>query len=327
MNRPVQFGVLGCGRIARKAMVPALQSCPASELRAVASRREGVAETFAAEFGIPQAWPSYEALLADPEIDAVYIPASGDEHATLARLAAARGKHVLCEKPLTMRAVEAAELAETCRAAGVLLQEAFMWRHHPRTAATLALLADGVLGPLRQMNVSFSFRLDPADWRMLRERGGGALWDLGCYGISAARLFTGAEPAEVYARSRFAATGVDLSTQVALRFPGDVLANIDCSFEVPWRCRLELVGETGRLEWPAAFQHWDPVIHLWRTAERNVPPELVHCESANQYVCQVQAFCDSIHAGRLLPPAEDGEANMRVVEQADHCAREGSGVA
>ena len=306
-------------------MIPALLACPDSELRALASRREGVAQACAAEFGVPQAWSSYEELLADDEIDAVYIPASGEEHAALTRLAAASGKHVLCEKPLTMRAAEAEELAEVCARSGVLLQEGFMWRHHPRTAATLRLLSDGVLGPLRQVNVSFSFRLDPVDWRMCRERGGGALWDLGCYGVNAARLFTGAEPMEIYARSRFAATGVDLSTQVALRFPGEVLANIDCSFEVPWRCRLELVGEAARLEWPAAFQHWDPVIHLWRTAERNVPPELVHCESANQYACQAQAFCDSIREGRLLPPAEDGRANVRVLEEADRVARAAAG--
>jgi predicted dehydrogenase len=196
-----------------------------------------------------------------------------------------------------------------------------MWRHHPRATRTQELLRAGAIGSLRLVNVSFSFQLKPDDWRMRPERGGGAMWDIGCYGVDAARFFTAAEPADVYARARFAPTGVDLTMQLALRFPGDVLANIDCSFEAPWRCRLELIGDAGRIEWPMAFQHTLPVIHLWRTTQREAEPETIACEEINQFACQTTAFCRSIAAGQVVAPAEDGLANMRVLQHALDLAR------
>jgi xylose dehydrogenase (NAD/NADP) len=262
MTQPLRFGVLGCARIARKSIIPAIQSVPDAQLHAIASRRPGVAAEWAQEFGAPASYTDYEALLADAAVDAVYIPATGEEHGPLTIAAARAGKHVLCEKPLATSAAEAVAMVEACRSAGVILQEAFMWRHHPRTARTREMLAAGTIGPLRQINVSFSFPLKPDDWRHRPERGGGVMWDLGCYGVNAARLFAAGEPDEVYARAHFGPTGVDLSMQIALRFPGDVLANIDCSFEAPWRCRMELVGSTGRIEWHTAFQDWAPEIRL-----------------------------------------------------------------
>jgi xylose dehydrogenase (NAD/NADP) len=332
MTAPVRLGILGCGRIVHKFAPGVLQSQAAS-LVAIASRRPGAAESLLRELsakhpgalaspaGPPRCFTSYEALLADPAIDAVYIPATGDEHAPLTLAAARAGKHVLCEKPLAPSLAEAEQMVSACRDAGVVLQEAFMWRHHPRATRTKELIDAGAIGALRLVNVSFSFQLKPDDWRMRPERGGGAMWDIGCYGVDAARFFTRSEPAAVYARARFAPTGVDLMMQLALRFPGDVFANIDCSFEAPWRCRLELVGDGGRIEWPMAFQHSLPVIHLWRTTQREAEPETIACEEANQFACQTTAFCRSIAAGRVVPPAEDGLANMRVLEQALKVAR------
>lgn len=323
---PVRIGILGCGRIARK-MIPALQGTPACRLTAIASGRAGVAAACAREFNVPRWHDSYAALLDDPEIDAVYIPATGEQHHPLTLAAAAAGKHVLCEKPLATSVAEAAEMVKACGRNGVLLQEAFMWRHHPRTIETTRLLQAGALGELRLINVSFSFPLKPDDWRMRPERGGGAMWDIGCYGVDAARYFTGKEPLDVHARAHWADTGVDLSMQLALRFPGEVLANVDCSFEVPWRCRLELVGTQGRLEWPCAFQHWEPVVHLYTASDWKAPPQVIACAEISQYACQVKSFCESIHAGRLLPPAEDGLANMRVLERALVAAKSAGGSA
>ncbi len=314
-QRPIGLGILGCGRIVRK-MIPALRGVEECRLVAISSSRPGVAAEWGREFDIERTCDSHAALLADPDVEAVYIPATGDLHHPLTLAAAAAGKHVLCEKPLAASLPQAEEMVQACARAGVLLQEAFMWRHHPRATATRELLCRGAIGELRLINVSFSFLLQPDDWRMRPERGGGAMWDIGCYGVDAARYFTQSEPRETYARARFAGTGIDLSMQAALRFPGDVLTQIDCSFEVPWRCRLELVGTAGRIEWPCAFQHWEPVIHLYHSSDWKQPPEVLPCEDVSQYACQVRAFCTSIRAGRLLPPAEDGLANMRVLAAA-----------
>jgi predicted dehydrogenase len=323
MSPPVRIGVLGCARIARKSVLPVLRSSTQGALRAVASRRPGVAAEWASEFGAARACESYAELLEDPEVDAVYIPATGEEHASLTIAAARAGKHVLCEKPLATSVAEAREMVAACREAGVILQEAFMWRHHPRTSRTLELIREGAIGPLRLINVSFSFPLNRADWRTRPERGGGVTWDLGCYGVNASRLFTGAEPCEVYARGHYGPSGVDLTMQIAIRFPGNVLANIDCSFEAPWRCRLELVGESGRIEWPTAFQHWTPTILLDTRSDWTIPPEAIACESVNQYARQLEDFCESVRAGRLLTPAEDGLMNTQVVVRALESAATG----
>ena len=123
---------------------------------------------------------------------------------------------------------------------------------------------------------SFSFKLDRSDWRTRPEHGGGAMWDLGCYGVNCSRLFARAEPIDLHARARWGESGVDMTMQIALAFPGDVLANIDCSFEAPWRCRAELVGETGRLVLDRVFQNWDGcTIELHRTTDRDAEPEII----------------------------------------------------
>jgi predicted dehydrogenase len=138
---------------------------------------------------------------------------------------------------------EAEEMIAAADDAGVLLQEAFMWRHHPRVQRTKELLDEGAIGPLRLIVASFSFDIDQSDWRMQPEKGGGAMWDIGSYGVNCSRYFAGAEPTAVHSHAHWADTGIDMSMQIALAFPGDVLANIDCSFEAPFRCRAELVGE------------------------------------------------------------------------------------
>jgi predicted dehydrogenase len=316
MTQPIRWGILGCARIAKKSVIPAILDDADSELAAIASRRGDVAGEWARQFGAARSYDDYDALLADRDVEAVYIPATGEQHHPLTIAAARAGKHVLCEKPLATSLTEAEEMVAACRNAGVLLMEAFMWRHHARTERTSELLAEGAIGDLRLINVSFSFRLDAGDWRMRPERGGGAMWDLGCYGVNAARFFTDAEPTSIHSRAHFGPTGIDLSMQLALQFPGDVLAHIDCSFEVPWRCRLELVGTRGRIEWATAFQHWDGALQLDTASDWTKPPQVIACDRQNQYARQVQAFCASIRAGRLLAPAEDGLANTRVLETA-----------
>lgn len=321
---PIRFGILGCGRIVERGLLPGLSESHAARLYAIASQRPGVAAEWAKRHGANAAYDSYEALLSDPQVQAVYVPCRGDAHHRWVIAAAQAGKHVLCEKPLATSVAEAEEMAAACRDANVLLQEAFMWRHHPRAIRAKQLVDEGAIGPLRLIVASFSFNLDRNDWRTKLEHGGGAMWDLGCYGVNCSRLFTGAEPTDIHARAHWGESGVDMTMQMALTFPGDVLANIDCSFESPWRCRVELVGESGRLFLNRAFQNRDGcTIELLRTAERDAEPETIDVAQPNQYGCQLAHFCESIAAGRLLPPAEDGVANMRVMESVLNSAQQG----
>ena len=324
MTEPIRFGILGCGRIVERGFLPGLSESPAARLCAIASQRPGVAAEWAGQHGVDSAYDSYNELLADPQVQAVYVPCRGDEHHRWVIAAAQAGKHVLCEKPLATTVAEAEEMAAACRDARVLLQEAFMWRHHPRAVRAKQLVDEGAIGPLRTIVASFSFNLDRSDWRTRPEHGGGAMWDLGCYGVNCSRLFVGDEPVATHARAHWGDTGVDMTMQIALAFPDDVLANIDCSFEAPWRCRAELVGETGRLVLDRAFQNWEgSAIELHRTTDRDAEPEIIDVSRANQYGCQVTHFCESIAAGGLLPPAEDGVANMRAMEAVLESARSG----
>jgi predicted dehydrogenase len=192
-----------------------------------------------------------------------------------------------------------------------MLMEAFMWRHQPRTAAIAKLVADGSIGELRLIRTSFSFPIDPGDWRLDPNRGGGALWDIGTYGVSTARLFAGGEPEAVRALMRAGSTGVDLSLTAELGFAGGVLAIIDCSFEQPFRCLYELIGTTGRIEVPDAFL--PPDRPLARLIAGDSAREIAF-DGLNQYAAMVDAFGRSVADGRLIAPAEDGQAQMRVLD-------------
>ncbi len=316
MLAPIKFGILGCGRIVERGLGPGLRDSPASELHAIASRRPGVAAQWAKKHGAAKAYDSYEELLEDPDVQAVYVPCQGQEHLPWTIAAAKAGKHVLCEKPLTRSVAEAEEMIAACDDAGVLLQEAFMWRHHPRVTRTKELLDEGAIGELRLIVASFTIDIDRSDWRMQPENGGGAMWDIGCYGVNCSRYFTGAEPIDIHAHARWWETGVDMTMQIALAFPGDVVANIDCSFEAPFRCRAELVGTQGRMILEDAFLPRDEsVILLQRSMDQDPVIEVERTEPANQFACQVTAFCASIAAGSLQYPGENGLANMRVMEQ------------
>ncbi|MGD9855753.1 MAG: Gfo/Idh/MocA family protein [Planctomycetaceae bacterium] len=316
MTSPVKFGILGCGRIVERGLAPGLANSPDAELYAIASQRPGVAAERAAKYGAARAYDSYEALLADPDVQAVYVPCTGEEHHRWTIAAAEAGKHVLCEKPLARSVSDAEQMIAACADAGVVLQEAFMWRHHPRTQRAKELLDEGAIGELRLIVASFSFDVDRSDWRLLPKKGGGAMWDIGCYGVNCSRYFTGAEPIDIHAHARWWETGADMGMQIALAFPGDVFANIDCSFEAPFRCRAELVGAKGRIMLEDAFlPKDDSVVLLQRGTVRDAIIEVECTEAKNQYACQVTDFCRSIKLGRLQSPAENGLANMRVLEQ------------
>ena len=166
----------------------------------------------------PSSYGSYRELVADSEIDAVYVPLPNELHKPWVLAAADAGKHVLCEKPLALDAREAAEIVGYCQDRGVVLMEAFMWRHQPRSLAVRELVNDGTIGPLRLIRSSFSFPIESGDWRLDPARGGGALWDVGCYGVSTARFFAGSEPTRCHSIAHRGETGVDLTLTALLEF-------------------------------------------------------------------------------------------------------------
>lgn len=318
----LRFGILGCARIVRRAIAGAFTQTPGAKLTAIAGRSAATARDWAAEFGIPKHFGSYEALIADSEIDAVYIPLPNELHLPWVERAAAAGKHILCEKPLALNAAEAQQMRDACRKAGVTLMEAFMWRHHPRVVHARKLLADGKLGELRLVKMDFSFDIDRSDWRLDAARGGGALFDLGCYGINIARTFTGAEPTEIVARAKYFSPGVDSTLSMLLRFPRGVTALLDCSFECQSRNRFEIVGTQGSLVFPEGVLPPPESVVLHTTGAGT---ETIRFGSADQYAEMINCFSRSVAAGKLEPPAEDGVANMQVLQAVRDAAMNAGG--
>ncbi|MDX2038374.1 MAG: Gfo/Idh/MocA family oxidoreductase [Isosphaeraceae bacterium] len=308
----LRWGIMGCARISRRGLIPGIRESTSGTLAAIASRSLATAREWAAEFSIPRAHGSYAELLGDPEIDAVYIPLPNELHLPMVLDAAAAGKHILCEKPLALDTSEAERMIEACKTAGVVLMEAFMWRHQPRTHAIRYAIDSGEIGDLILIRSSFSFSIDPSDWRLDPARGGGALWDVGCYGVSTARLFAGAEPTTVDARARFGPTGTDASLVATLSFPRGILAVIDCSFEQPFRCSYELVGTKGSIEVPDAYLPPEKPLALI-TTESGV--ETREFEGRNQYAAMVDAFARAVaEGGELSAPSETGLEQMRTLD-------------
>jgi xylose dehydrogenase (NAD/NADP) len=323
MSRPekLRWGILGCARITRRGLIPGLSESKTGVLEAIASRNLANARAWAAEFGIPKAYGSYEEIVADPEIDALYIPLPNELHRDWVEAAAAAGKHILCEKPLALDLAEARIMVDYCKGRGIILREAFMWRHQPRTLELIRRVHDGAIGQLRLIRSAFSFVIDMNDWRLDPARGGGALWDVGCYGVSTARLFAGSEPDSVGAVAHFGSTGVDLSLAASLKFATDVLALVDCSFEQPFRCSYELVGSTGRIEVPDAYLPPDRPVAILHGPTGS---EEWTFEGTNQYAAMVDSFTEAVATkGAGGAPGEDGLAQMAVLDQILGAARGG----
>jgi predicted dehydrogenase len=308
----LRWGILGCARISRRGLIPGIQQSQSGSLLAIASRDDSTARTWADEFGIKKAYGSYETLLADPEIDAVYIPLPNELHRPWVEKAADAGKHILCEKPLALNAAEAEAMVEYCWSRKVLLMEAFMWPHQPRSREVRDRVESGEIGDLRLIRSSFSFSIEPNDWRLDPSRGGGALWDIGTYGVSTARYFSREEPERIRATAFFGPSGVDMSLTAELRFPSGVIGLIDCSFEQPFRCAYELVGTGGSFIVPDAYlPPEEPTAIFYGMDDK---PRTLTFAGTNQYAMMVDAFAQSVASGRLVPPADDGLNQMRALD-------------
>ena len=255
---PVRWGVLGVANIAVHKVIPAMLASDAISVEAIASRSSEKAADAARSLGIPRAYGSYEDLLADERIEAVYIPLPNHLHHPWTIAAAEAGKHVLCEKPLALTAPEAHEMIEACDAAGVELMEAFMYRLHPMTAKLVELVRSKAAGELRMIRSSFGFNFafDPKHRLLANDTAGGAILDLGCYPVSMARLLAGAaagepflDPTRVSGLAHFCETGADDWASVALAFPGGVIADAAISIGVVgrwmgWRSRIAPMTRT-----------------------------------------------------------------------------------
>jgi xylose dehydrogenase (NAD/NADP) len=262
----VRLGLLSTARINR-ALLDVRGASDAFQIVAVGSRAGARGQAYAREWQIPRPHASYDELLADPEVDAVYIalPNALHHHWTMRALAA--GKHVLCEKPYSRDPEDVEEAFDAARQAGLVLMEGYMWRHSPQTAKLVELLPE--LGELQAIRASFGFRLtDRANVRLEAGLGGGALLDVGCYCVSGARLLAGAEPERVYAEARMRA-GIDVALTALLRFPDGVVAELACSFTAAHES-LEAVGSEGTLLVPSPW-HAQTGIVLLRGEEVRVP--------------------------------------------------------
>jgi D-xylose 1-dehydrogenase (NADP+, D-xylono-1,5-lactone-forming) len=295
--KTLAWGLLGTARINR-ALIPPLRSSVRNRLLAIASRAPETAAAYAREWGIERAHGSYEALLADPEIDVVYIPLPNGAHAEWAIRAARAGKHVLCEKPLAVTVEEVDAIGAAARDASVTVAEAFMYRHHPQTARVGELVASGVLGRVRLVRGSFSFTLTrPKDPRLEPGLGGGALWDVGCYPLSFARFVLGREPLEAMGAMHEGPTGVDLTFAAQLRFPDDVLVQFDCSFEAPFRTVMEVVGETASI---MVTQPFKPGPGAQVLLIKGDTTEAIEVPGADLYSGEVEDLADAVLLGK--PP-------------------------
>ena len=252
MTEPVRWGILSTARINRR-VLPAMAASPLVELAAVASRDLRRGQKYAGEHAIPRAYGSYEELLHDDEVEAVYIPLPNGLHVEWSVRALEAGKHVLCEKPLDWRPEQVERAFDVAEREGRVLMEAFMYRHHPQTQRVAELVAAGAIGEPRVVRASFGFTLaDAANVRLDHDLGGGALLDVGCYCVSIARLAAG-EPLRVSGTAVVGPSGVDVRYAGTLLFPGDVLAHFDCGFDLPPHDHAELVGSEGTLVVPSPF--------------------------------------------------------------------------
>jgi D-xylose 1-dehydrogenase (NADP+, D-xylono-1,5-lactone-forming) len=319
----MRLGLLSTANINRQ-ILDGAAATDRVDVVAVGSRDGAKAQAYAAEHGIPRAHGSYEALLEDAEVDAVYVSLPNGMHNEWSMRALEAGKHVLCEKPYSRHPAEAEEAFDTAEQAGLVLTEAFMYRHHPQTKTMRRLLDEGSVGRVVAVRSTFSFALaDLSNVRALPELDGGALMDVGCYCVSGSRVVAG-EPVSVLAEQVTGETGIDMALYGTMRFPDDVVAQFEASFRAPQRQGLEVVGDAGVLRVAAPWRvDWGGDM----TLERDGSVEVVPIEEANSYTLELENLADAIE-GRApaLLGRDDAVAQARVIEALYRAAESGESV-
>ena len=305
-----KWGIISTADINRLVLEGARES-DRVDVVAVGSRDQARAEAYARENGIERAYASYEALLADPDIDAVYISLPNSLHVEWSIRSLEAGKHVLCEKPFDRRPDQVERAFDAAERADRVLMEAFMYRFNPQAAKVKELVDGGAIGALRLVRAAFSFSLDDVEnVRLAADLDGGALMDVGCYCVSGSRMLAG-EPEAVFGEQHVGATGVDVLFVGAMRFPGDVLGHFDCGFVLSGRDELEVVGDEGSLFLDDPWHAHMPVIEVRR--ERGV--EEIVLQPRNSYRLELENMSDAI-AGEAEPllGREDAVGQARAIE-------------
>jgi predicted dehydrogenase len=316
VSTKIRWGVLGAAKIALTKVIPGMQQCEHAEIAAIASRDASKAEAAAKQLGIPKAYGSYEALLADPSIDAIYNPLPNHLHVPWSIRAAEAGKHVLCEKPIAMTVDETKELISARDRTGVKMGEAFMVHLHPQWLRTLEIVRSGEIGALRAMNCVFAYNnRDPRNIRNLPEAGGGALMDIGCYPIHCSRWIFGEEPHRVSAViDRDPAFGTDRLISALLDFPSGQAA-FTCSTQLAPYQRMIFFGDQGRVEVEIPVnaptdQETRIFVHTVAAGARTETFAL-----CDQYTLQGDAFSLAVRGTVLVPVSlENALANMTVIQ-------------
>jgi predicted dehydrogenase len=314
-ERRIRWGVLSTANIGRAAVNPAIQGSRNGTLVAVASREAGRAAEFADRHAIPERHGSYQALLENPNVDAIYLPLPNSMHREWTVRAADAGKHVLCEKPLALSVAECDDMIAAAERNGVKLMEAFMYRFHPRLEQLVTMVRAGVIGRVTAIRSAFTFRLtDPANIRLNAALGGGALMDVGCYCVNVSRTVAGEEPIEAQAWAVFGPSGVDERLAGALRFPSGVIAQFDCALTMERREAVEVAGTDAALELRATFLPGKGAVEIEERRGR-AAPVLHSAPASDQYRLMVEHFADCVLHDRPVrfPPA-DARANLAAIE-------------
>ena len=285
-------------------MIPPLRASKRNEIMAVASRSLEQAETYAREWDIPRVFGSYEALLDDPDVDVIYNSLPNHLHAEWTIKALHAGKHVLCEKPLVLSVQEVDAIAQAAKETGNIVAEAFMYRHHPKTLKVKELVDGGVLGDLQIIRGLFAATFNLKDnYRMVKEMGGGGLWDVGCYPVSYTRLIVGEKPREVFGwqvegaalSESKGATGIDETFMGQMRFESGVLAQFVCGFASPFRTSMEIIGSRGTLSVPVPFHPGaSDKIHL----QVGDDAETIEIPYQELYIGEVEDMADAVLLGK-----------------------------
>ncbi|GAB4571211.1 MAG: Gfo/Idh/MocA family oxidoreductase [Anaerolineae bacterium] len=316
MTDRIRWGVLSTANIGRKKVIPAIQHSGNGEVVAVASRNIDRARTFAEATGIPRAYGSYEELLADPEIDAIYNPLPNSEHARWSLACAETGKATLCEKPLARNAQEAQTMVDAFAQRNILFAEAFMYRFHPQTVRVLEMVREGAIGEIKLIQAAFTFNISGRenDIRLKKDLAGGALMDVGCYCVNVMRLMTGEEPDYWQA---FARTGQEVDETLAglLGFPSGVVGHFDCGLRATLANAYEIRGTRGRILVDPAFipaPDQETTIHYYHDGAY----EAITIPAVDQYQLMVEDFADALLNNR--PPRyapQDAVHNMAAIDQ------------
>lgn len=322
MTKKVRLGILGVAKINQR-VFPSFSNMKHTVLAGIASRSLHRAKAAAKEAGIPSAYGSYEEMLKDPAIDAIYNPLPNHLHAEWTMKAADHGKHVLCEKPLAPTAKQASEIVRHCLLRGVKLMDGFMWPHHPRSARVKTLLKTAQIGELLRAQGSFTFHMDNLESSNIRldpEKGGGSLLDVGCYPVYGIRWAFEQEPVKVLAMARFH-RGVDVEMNGTLWFADGRMASFDCGFTMPVRMGLQLTGSQGVLEIP---RMWLPEPNASYQIHREGGTEIHFLPGHDQIALMHDHFSQCILEDKFPEPGPmEGVKTLRVLDALLQSAREG----